>query len=115
MNPCLIRCDAGHYLNLASNKCEPCGFGFYQPNAGSFECIPCGVGKTTLEAMSTSEEECRDECPDGEQLTKAGSCQPCPMGTFRSRGEDKRCVECPDGTTTEGMGAVLSGDCNTPK
>ena len=112
---CKERCEPGHFLDTHSNTCEPCGYGYYQSASGAFECLACGVGKTTLEQKSASEEECRDECPDGEQLTRSGTCQPCPMGTYRSRGEDKRCEECPAGTTTEGTGAVRRSDCNTPK
>lgn len=59
----LGNCDAGSFYNLGTSVCEPCGHGFYQPTPGSFACLPCGVGKTTLSATATDEDECRDECP----------------------------------------------------
>uniref|UniRef100_A0A915DMT8 Tyrosine-protein kinase ephrin type A/B receptor-like domain-containing protein n=1 Tax=Ditylenchus dipsaci TaxID=166011 RepID=A0A915DMT8_9BILA len=95
VSECRVKCEPGHFLNVQHNSCEPCGYGFYQPLNGAFECLACGIGKTTLEPAATDEEDCRDECPDGQQLIKAGTCQPCPMGTYRSKGVDKQCQECP--------------------
>ncbi|CAD5227116.1 unnamed protein product [Bursaphelenchus xylophilus] len=112
---CKPRCDAGYSLELHNGQCEPCGLGFYQPFEGSFECVPCGVGKTTLKTTSRSEEDCRDECPDGEHLTLSGACQPCPLGAYRTKGLHKQCVECPAGTTTEKVKSVRRADCNTPR
>ncbi|KAI1733257.1 EGF-like domain-containing protein [Ditylenchus destructor] len=112
---CKARCEPGHFFNVEHNSCEACGYGFYQPSNGAFECLPCGIGKTTLETISTQEDDCRDECPDGEQLIKSGTCQPCPIGTYRTKGVDKHCQECPPGTTTEGTNTVKRTECNTPK
>lgn len=111
----LAHCKAGNFLHLETNICEPCGYGFYQPSSGSFTCIPCGVGKTTLSNQATSEDECRDECPDGEHLTVSGTCQPCPLGTYRTKGVHKKCVDCPPGTTTENIRSTKRLQCNTPK
>ncbi|PAV63646.1 hypothetical protein WR25_05809 [Diploscapter pachys] len=112
---CKPNCPPGHQLNAATSTCVPCGFGFYQPSGGSFTCIACGVGKTTLTDKATSEQECRDECPDGEQLSHAGICQACPVGSYRTRGEHKQCIECPIGTTTEGKSSTRREQCNTPR
>uniref|UniRef100_A0A914YVY8 Sushi, von Willebrand factor type A, EGF and pentraxin domain-containing protein 1 n=1 Tax=Panagrolaimus superbus TaxID=310955 RepID=A0A914YVY8_9BILA len=112
---CQTHCKAGYFLNLHTRKCEACGFGFYQPASGSFACIPCGVGKTTLSNTAASEDDCRDECPDGEHLTQSGTCQPCPMGSYRTKGLHKQCVECPPGTTTETVRSSKRVQCNTPK
>jgi hypothetical protein len=111
----LARCEAGHFLNLATGLCESCGYGFFQPQNGMFSCIPCGIGKTTLEKTSMSEDECRDECPDGEQLTSSGNCQACAIGFYRTKGVHKQCVECPSGTTTEAIRSIKRSQCNTPK
>uniref|UniRef100_A0A183C3F6 EGF-like domain-containing protein n=1 Tax=Globodera pallida TaxID=36090 RepID=A0A183C3F6_GLOPA len=116
-----FRCPSGYVL--LNDSCVPCAPGTFffiptgqcQPDAGSTECIPCGIGKTTLDKNSSNEEQCRDECPDGEQLTAGGSCQSCPLGTYRTKGRQKQCVECPAGTTTEDVGATTSEACNTPK
>ncbi|VDK85251.1 unnamed protein product [Onchocerca ochengi] len=115
LTDCKNVCEAGSMFNISSGSCEPCGFGFYQSVSGAFNCIPCGVGKTTLKETSTAEDECRDECPDGEHLTQAGVCLPCPQGTYRTRGVHKSCVDCPPGTTTEGTASVRRMQCNTPK
>ncbi|VDD92750.1 unnamed protein product, partial [Enterobius vermicularis] len=112
---CKTECEAGHMFDLQKGVCEPCGFGFFQPVPGSFSCLPCGVGKTTLTETSASEDECRDECPDGEQLVQAGVCLPCPQGTYRTKGVHKGCIECPPGTTTEGPSSVKRSQCNTPR
>ncbi|PIO67378.1 GCC2 and GCC3 [Teladorsagia circumcincta] len=97
VNDVCASCEPGHFFDMSSLRCEPCGFGFFQPQGGSFECIACGVGKTTMTDKATNDEECRDECPDGEQLSSSGSCQPCPSGSYRTRGEHKQCVLCPPG------------------
>lgn len=111
----LASCEAGRYFNLESGECEDCGYGFFQPNVGSFSCNPCGVGKTTLSTKSATEEECRDECADGEHLMQAGTCEKCDQGTYRTKGVHKTCNSCPVGITTEGKGAVRREDCNTPR
>ncbi|CAI4229466.1 unnamed protein product [Auanema sp. JU1783] len=111
---CKDNCKPGHYLDLTTSKCTACGLGFYQPKSGSFKCISCGIGKITLSNSSTTEEQCKDECPDGEQLSMSGVCQPCAFGFYRSRGENKQCVQCPPGTTTETTSSTRREQCNTP-
>ncbi|CAJ0918182.1 unnamed protein product, partial [Mesorhabditis belari] len=112
---CKDDCPPGHLFDLIVSQCRPCGFGFYQPSGGSFECSACGVGKTTLTERSTSEDECRDECPDGEHISSSGMCQPCPLGTYRTRGEHKECITCPPGTTTQTTAAIRREQCDTPR
>lgn len=111
----LANCPPGHFFDLSSSSCSPCGAGFYQSHGGSFDCIACGVGKTTLSDRATHEDECRDECPDGEQLSAAGSCRPCPIGTYRTRGEHRQCLGCPEGTTTEAVGSTRKSQCSIPR
>ncbi|VDK60815.1 unnamed protein product, partial [Cylicostephanus goldi] len=108
-------CPPGRYFDMTLSSCSPCGYGFYQPRPGTFECIACDVGKTTMSETATNEDECRDECPDGEHLSSSGSCQPCPAGTYRTRGEHKQCVSCPPGTTTESVASTKREQCNTPR
>uniref|UniRef100_A0A7E4V9G4 Protein crumbs n=1 Tax=Panagrellus redivivus TaxID=6233 RepID=A0A7E4V9G4_PANRE len=115
VSECFSQCKAGNFFNLHTQLCEPCGFGFYQSSSGSFACNPCGVGKTTLTNTATAEDDCRDECPDGEYLTQSGNCQACPLGTYRAKGVHKQCVECPPGTTTETVRSSKRVQCNTPK
>ena len=39
-----VRCSVGEYKNLATNKCEKCPPGMYQPEAGQIECLSCPQG-----------------------------------------------------------------------
>uniref|UniRef100_A0A1I7X7T4 Crumbs cell polarity complex component 1 n=1 Tax=Heterorhabditis bacteriophora TaxID=37862 RepID=A0A1I7X7T4_HETBA len=112
---CKPKCPPGHFLNISTSLCTPCGLGFFQSRGGAFECIACGVGKTTLSERTTSEDECRDECLDGDQLSSSGTCQPCPIGSYRTRGEHKHCILCPPGTTTESISSTRREQCNTPR
>lgn len=52
---------------------------------------------------------------DGEHLVQAGVCLPCPLGTYRTKGVHKHCIECPAGTTTENVASVKRMQCNIPK
>ncbi|OUC45390.1 putative GCC2 and GCC3 [Trichinella nativa] len=109
---CKESCPAGHFYNLKKENCEPCGYGFYQPSAGSFQCIHCDLGKSTYDTVSTSKQQCSDICPDGMQLSAGGDCQPCPMATYRRRNENDHCESCPAGLTTEDKGSISIEQCN---
>ncbi|KRX15830.1 Fibropellin-1 [Trichinella nelsoni] len=111
---CKESCPAGHFYNLKKENCEPCGYGFYQPSAGSFQCIHCDLGKSTYDTVSTSKQQCSDICPDGMQLSAGGDCQPCPMATYRRRNENDHCESCPAGLTTEDEGSISIEQCNLP-
>lgn len=37
------------------------------------------------------------------------------MGTYRSKGHDRHCVDCPVGKTTESISSIKKSQCNTPK
>uniref|UniRef100_A0A915IUL4 Sushi, von Willebrand factor type A, EGF and pentraxin domain-containing protein 1 n=1 Tax=Romanomermis culicivorax TaxID=13658 RepID=A0A915IUL4_ROMCU len=111
---CKPSCAAGRFFNLKTGKCEDCDYGFFQPNPGSFECLPCGLGKTTVTQTSTLVEDCKDECPDGQQLTQAGQCRPCDKGTYKAAVSQKTCVACPAGFTTEKEGSVARDQCVIP-
>uniref|UniRef100_A0A0N4ZHL7 Delta-like protein n=1 Tax=Parastrongyloides trichosuri TaxID=131310 RepID=A0A0N4ZHL7_PARTI len=109
---CKPSCEPGHYFNTQTSICEECGVGMYQPEKGKFECYACGVGQTTLLSHSVSADDCRDECPDGEQMTIAGVCQNCPIGTYRTKGQQRQCELCPEGTTTEFTRSTHKLECN---
>ncbi|KIH49608.1 GCC2 and GCC3 [Ancylostoma duodenale] len=124
-----VNCPAGNYFDMASSLCTPCGFGFFQPRAGSFECLACDVGKTTMSEAATTEEECRDECPGtttesvastrreqcntprckpGQFLVKETKhCQFCPRGTFQDEEQRTTCKLCPTDHTTASQGGVF--------
>uniref|UniRef100_A0AC35U7X4 Sushi, von Willebrand factor type A, EGF and pentraxin domain-containing protein 1 n=1 Tax=Rhabditophanes sp. KR3021 TaxID=114890 RepID=A0AC35U7X4_9BILA len=112
---CKQVCEPGHFFNIQTSICEECGVGRFQPMEGQFECNTCSVGQTTLSFHATSLEECRDECPDGEQMASSGVCQACPLGTYRTKGQHRQCELCPSGTTTEFIKSIQKNECNTPK
>merc|ERR1712066_762238 len=82
---CKEMCEAGHYLDQFTELCLPCGHGRYQENKGKFGCDLCEVGKTTRTKSALSKDECRDDCPEGQQ---------------------PQCIECPANTSTDDVGIV---------
>lgn len=108
------RCPAGKFLDSETGLCQPCGYGFYQPNEGSFSCEICGLGQTTRITEATSKSECRDECKSGMQLGVAGNCEACPRGTYRTQGVQPACTSCPTGRTTLKVGASSIEECSLP-
>uniref|UniRef100_A0A182Y3Y1 Notch n=1 Tax=Anopheles stephensi TaxID=30069 RepID=A0A182Y3Y1_ANOST len=111
---CKERCAAGKYLDTVTGLCQPCGFGYYQPNEGSFSCEICGLGRTTRTPEATSKSECRDECSSGMQLGLEGKCEPCPRGTYRKQGVHASCLACPNGRTTAKLGSSNVEECSLP-
>merc|ERR1712066_379671 len=82
---CKEMCEAGHYLDQFTELCLPCGHGRYQENKGKFGCDLCEVDKTTRTKNALSKDECRDDCPEGQQ---------------------PQCIECPANTSTDDVGIV---------
>ncbi|XP_028967225.1 uncharacterized protein LOC108863645 [Galendromus occidentalis] len=108
---CKQRCTPGQYFDATVGFCRPCGYGFYQPEEGSFKCEPCGPGLTTRTNEAASIQECREECKSGLQLTITGQCEPCPKGTFRTSGMPS-CQQCPKGRTTADFGSTTVEQCS---
>ncbi|XP_058454733.1 uncharacterized protein LOC131432461 isoform X2 [Malaya genurostris] len=111
---CKERCPAGKYLDVETGLCQPCGYGYYQSNEGSFTCKICELGKTTRTEEATSKFECRDECKSGMQLGVDGKCEACSRGTFRTQGVQPACTVCPTGKTTPRVGATSVEECSLP-
>jgi len=99
---CKARCPMGHYFDMVGGLCQLCGFGHYQPEEGKFSCLRCELGKTTRTKKAVSASECREECADGRHLTEGGQCEPCPVGSYRTKGVHMGCQRCPDNYTTRG-------------
>ncbi|CAA3006472.1 sushi, von Willebrand factor type A, EGF and pentraxin domain-containing 1 isoform X1 [Olea europaea subsp. europaea] len=108
---CKERCAPGKFYDDQAALCRSCGYGFFQPLEGSFACQPCGQGLTTRSLEASSRHECRPECDPGQQLSPQGACEPCPLGSFRSRGRPA-CEQCPSGYTTETVGSSERRQCN---
>lgn len=86
---CKISCDVGMYYDKIELKhCRPCGYGKYQPDEGKFSCRLCGLGLTTRTQQAVSVDECREECADGKELGIDGNCEPCIVGTYRTKGKN---------------------------
>jgi hypothetical protein len=111
---CKERCPPGKYLDNDTGFCRSCGYGFFQPNEGSFTCDICGLGQTTRTTEAKSRAECRDECTSGMQLGVDGKCEPCPRGTYRSQGVQPACQACPLGRTTPKVGSSAIEECSLP-
>uniref|UniRef100_A0A6G1S766 Sushi, von Willebrand factor type A, EGF and pentraxin domain-containing protein 1 n=1 Tax=Aceria tosichella TaxID=561515 RepID=A0A6G1S766_9ACAR len=108
---CKERCPPGRYYDDLAGLCRSCGYGHYQAAEGSFGCQSCGQGLTTRSLEAVSRHECRPECEPGQQLSTLGACEPCPVGSFRSRGRPA-CEPCPAGYTTETVGSSERRQCN---
>merc|ERR1712158_128864 len=111
---CKEMCEAGHYLDQFTELCLPCGHGRYQENKGKFGCDLCEVGKTTRTKNALSKDECRDDCPDGQQLSFTGECETCPVGTYRTQGLHRGCQNCQSGRTSLRPGSTSEADCSVP-
>lgn len=54
-------------------------------------------------------------CDEGAFVTRAGICEPCPIGFYKSFVGDAACVQCPDGRlATSRVGAVSAEECFCP-
>ncbi|XP_018013808.1 sushi, von Willebrand factor type A, EGF and pentraxin domain-containing protein 1 isoform X2 [Hyalella azteca] len=114
LDQCHERCSAGRYYDEKSGLCRPCGYGFYQPDEGSFMCQRCDRGLTTGTKEAVSADECREECESGLQLSVGGGCEVCPRGTFRTKGVHAACIQCPQDRTTNNPGASSPEECALP-
>lgn len=108
---CKEHCTSGNYYDEQAGSCLPCGYGFYQPEEGTFNCIPCGAGLTTRRNQAVSKLECREECLSGYELDENGECVPCQRGFFRSRGMPA-CQPCATGKTTPELAAASEQECH---
>ncbi len=111
---CKRSCDAGRYFDVITGLCRPCGHGRYQSQNGQFSCIMCPVGFTTRTKEAITSDECRPECADGQQLDLDGNCVSCPLGTYRRKGIQLACQDCPVGFTTAKVGSTEAGECSLP-
>ena len=111
---CKRSCDAGRYFDVITGLCRPCGHGRYQSQDGQFSCIMCPVGFTTRTKEAITSDECRPECADGQQLDLDGNCVSCPLGTYRRKGIQLACQDCPVGFTTAKVASTEAAECSLP-
>ena len=74
----------------------------------------CPVGFTTRTKEAITPDECRAECNDGQQLDLDGNCVSCPQGTYRRKGIQLACMDCPIGYTTAKVGSTEASACSLP-
>ena len=111
---CKRKCEAGNYYDKVTDLCRPCGYGSYQSEAGKFVCDLCPLDKTTRDKNAVSADECLPNCESGNQLGSDGECAKCSVGTYRTKGIQRVCQECPEGKTTRSDGSFSEEDCNLP-
>merc|ERR1712158_126553 len=118
-----VPCPPGSYYDLAGGKkCTKCPIGHYNSESARLACNKCPIiqdkeGVTESEG-ATSERECkemcRDDCPDGQQLSFTGECETCPVGTYRTQGLHRGCQNCQSGRTSLRPGSTSEADCSVP-
>ena len=136
---CVSACGAGSFYN--GEECEECPIGSIS-QAGATSCIACPTGYSTSKDGSYICDACADgysknyddkcvpkniECRSGQYFDKdTRSCKTCPAGTASSDGKVCKkcsqgtyapegagaCTSCPQGSTTEIVGATQKSDCN---
>ncbi|EKX37161.1 hypothetical protein GUITHDRAFT_145261 [Guillardia theta CCMP2712] len=52
-----------------------------------------------------------ERCGAGRQRNATGSCEACPVGTFKNASDDSQCFPCRSNASTAGEGVILSTDC----
>ncbi|GFO02092.1 neurogenic locus notch homolog protein 1, partial [Plakobranchus ocellatus] len=114
---CMIRiCKAGSYRNATMNECRDCPFNTYQDEDLQDECKTCPDNEQTRKEGSKNITDCEFVCPAGQEVDESGAdCGLCKRGTFKNATMTfEMCMNCTDGTTTDGPGAVSAAFCNIP-
>ncbi|WAQ97074.1 SCUB2-like protein [Mya arenaria] len=108
---CVLDCKAGSY-NTGTN-CDPCPQGLYSEDDLATSCDPCPLSTSTLAPGANSNSMCVDPCASGQELTEVSPivCTSCPLNTYKTYGQDARCVDCPDGFITPADAATSKDSC----
>ncbi|CAH1793745.1 unnamed protein product [Owenia fusiformis] len=112
---CNLRdCDKGTFIN-ATDECQPCPIGTYNPEKWQTQCQNCSVNERTDNLGSINETECKFFCLDGEEESPGGgSCVPCKQGFYRSNqynGFYTNCSACDGDMQTRSTGAKNASEC----
>ncbi|XP_071951327.1 sushi, von Willebrand factor type A, EGF and pentraxin domain-containing protein 1-like [Antedon mediterranea] len=104
-----VNCPVGTFYSDGS--CIGCKKGFYQDQEAQKTCKSCPEGSTTDYEYAKSSFECKGPCKPGTySITGMERCSACPVGTYQSRGRQRRCFTC-RGLTTLMPGATSFDDC----
>lgn len=107
-------CLPGQMLNVTSNTCMACDYGFYQPDKWQDNCLPCNSSYTTQFMGAVNASQCRFVCPAGYEDPGNMTCRPCERGYYRSGSQVDRfsgCSKCNDTFTTENSASMSSDVC----
>ncbi|XP_012940810.1 sushi, von Willebrand factor type A, EGF and pentraxin domain-containing protein 1 [Aplysia californica] len=106
-------CLPGYHPQAA--RCEPCDYGFYQPDRWQDACIQCPNGTTTYQKAADVADLCIKDCPAGQEYIAAtDECRDCGLGFYNDGRDPQRftCLRCANDRITEGTGSTLAQDCN---
>lgn len=113
-------CAPGLYWDQANStwQCVPCGAGFYCPGARVTQAsgavrLPCGAYKTTTTDYARSDREC--VVLPGHGWGPGDESEPCPIGTYNSGYNTRRCTVCAGGLTTEQERSESVDQCVAPE
>ncbi|XP_013401500.1 uncharacterized protein LOC106167302, partial [Lingula anatina] len=108
---CYKSCPAGSYYEESQDSCVKCPIGFYQDKVNQKFCRGCDSG-TTTQQIGAHEASLCIACPPGTDLSVNGTCEACPMGTYKNVSVSITCQVCPVGTTTNFTGATDMDQCH---
>ncbi|XP_071104117.1 sushi, von Willebrand factor type A, EGF and pentraxin domain-containing protein 1-like [Haliotis cracherodii] len=105
-----VPCPKGMYYH--EENCELCPLGHYQDITGSTECKKCPAGYTTLQQGRFNASQCKEMCKPGYLSANGLSpCSPCRRGRYQPEYEQKSCIQCPIGLTTEKVASSSQSQC----
>lgn len=107
----IAACDPGSYLHTATNTCQSCPIGQYQPDKWRDSCLLCPSGNTTYVTGAVSVSQCLTNCSLGSELNMTtGSCFLCARGYYRDN-IFGACTLCPGNSITASTGALSVSQC----
>lgn len=110
-----VQCPVGTYFSLEYNECESCWVGSYQDQEGQLECAACPEGTSTAYLHSRTVVECKGQCePGSHSLNGLETCESCPLGHYQPGFGSRKCLVCPDETSTVTRGALDEAECGVP-
>ncbi|XP_070544275.1 uncharacterized protein [Ptychodera flava] len=109
-NDLCVYCPPGEYHDTQSDTCQKCPIGQYQDKKGQTECLSCPDGTTTQGKGVISNTKCLEMCAAG-QYNVNNVCTSCPVGMYQDQEGKFNCKACPNGKSTESVGAVSLSDC----
>ncbi|KAK3789280.1 hypothetical protein RRG08_001670 [Elysia crispata] len=110
----IVACEPGAYRVTATNQCEQCPYGQYQPDQWQESCLSCPSGYTTFVQGATTDSLCLLDCDPGTYLAvSTNSCLPCEQGFYRDKSSPIQvtCVQCQEGFTTVSTASDQASDC----